>query len=175
MPLERVFPSCQSRLTGCWQPSIKEAAMQPFEFTSPKTKEQVPGLLGNNWGEVEILAGGTDLLSLMKDDITTPRRLVNIKGISELHGVTFSAATGLRIGALMTLAELAEHADIKRNYPSLASALGEAASPQIRNLATLGGNLCQRPRCWYFRTGHGLLGQSEDGKSMVVDGDNRYQ
>lgn len=148
--------------------------MRPFEFTSPTTKSQVPGLLAGSWGEVEVLAGGTDLLSLMKDDITTPHRLVNIKGISELHGVSFSAANGLRIGALMTLSELAANADIARNYPMLASAVGDAASPQIRNMATLGGNLCQRPRCWYFRTGHGLLGQDEDGKSLVLQGDNRY-
>ncbi len=148
--------------------------MRPFEFTSPATKDKVPGLLGKNWGEVEVLAGGTDLLSLMKDDITTPRRLVNIKGISELHGVSFSATSGLRIGALMTMAELATHPEVKRNYPMLASALDEAASPQIRNMATVGGNLCQRPRCWYFRSGHGLLAQSEDGKSLVLQGDNRY-
>ena len=148
--------------------------MRPFEFTSPTSKAQVPGLLGKSWGEVEILAGGSDLLSLMKDEITTPRRLVNIKGIPELHAVTFNAGSGLKIGSLMTLDELANHAEVKRNYPSLASALGDAASPQIRNVATLGGNLCQRPRCWYFRTGHGLLGQSEDGKSLVLEGDNRY-
>lgn len=148
--------------------------MRPFEFTSPTSKSQVPGLLGKSWGDVEILAGGSDLLSLMKDEITTPRRLVNIKTIPELHAVSFTASEGLKIGSLMTLDELANHADVKRSYPSLASALGDAASPQIRNVATLGGNLCQRPRCWYFRTGHGLLGQSEDGKSLVLDGDNRY-
>ena len=62
--------------------------MRPFEYTSPKTKEQVVPLLGRNWGEVEVLAGGTDLLSLMKDDITTPGRLVNIKEIADLHGIS---------------------------------------------------------------------------------------
>jgi xanthine dehydrogenase YagS FAD-binding subunit len=148
--------------------------MRPFEFTTPTSKSQVSALLGKSWGETEVLAGGTDLLSLMKDDITTPKRLVNIKAIPELHGVTFSPTAGLRIGALMTLTELAGHADLKSHYSSFASALGEAASPQIRNMATLGGNLCQRPRCWYFRTGHGLLGQTEDGKSLVLQGDNRY-
>src|SRR5205807_5692097 len=106
----------------------KEAAMRPFDYASPTAVDQVSTLLGDSWGEVEILAGGTDLLSLMKDDITTPKRLVNIKEIPELRGVTFSPTAGLRIGALMTLAELADHADIKRNYPSLASALGDAAS-----------------------------------------------
>jgi xanthine dehydrogenase YagS FAD-binding subunit len=147
--------------------------MRPFEFASPKTKNQAPALLAANWGETEVLAGGTDLLSLMKDEVTAPRRLVNIKGISDLHGVNSSGGE-LRIGALMTLAELAANAEVKRQYPELAVALGEAASPQIRNLATLGGNLCQRPRCWYFRSGHGLLAKGPDGKSLVPTGENRY-
>jgi xanthine dehydrogenase YagS FAD-binding subunit len=109
----------------------------------------------------------------MKDEITAPRRLVNIKGIQELHGVRVEKDQ-LSIGALTTLAEVAADAHVQRTYPVLAAAAGDAASPQIRNLATLGGNLCQRPRCWYFRTGHGLLAQDKDGKSLVLQGDNRY-
>ena len=146
--------------------------MRAFSYASPTKKEDVAGLLGNSWGEVEILAGGTDLLALMKDDITTPHRLVNIKGIQELHGIQ-TVPDALRIGALTTLAEISADEKVKRSYPVLAMAAGEAASPQIRNLATIGGNLCQRPRCWYFRSGFGLLGQ-KDGKSLVTAGDNRY-
>lgn len=148
--------------------------MQPFEYASPKTKEQVPALLGSNWGEVEILAGGTDLLGLMKDYVTTPRRLVNIKDIQDLHAVNFNPDGSVRIGALKTLAELAGTADLQKTHPMFAHAVGDAASPQIRNRATLGGNLCQRPRCWYFRTGYGLLAKDKDGKSLVPNGDNRY-
>ncbi len=148
--------------------------MRPFEYTSPTKQEQVSGLLGSRWGEVEVLAGGTDLLSLMKDEVTAPHRLVNIKGIPELRGVSFTPGKGLRIGSLMTLVEISENADVKEHYPMLAAAAGDAASPQIRNMATLGGNLCQRPRCWYFRSGHGLLAQDASGKSMVLAGDNRY-
>jgi xanthine dehydrogenase YagS FAD-binding subunit len=147
--------------------------MRPFEYASPKSKEQVPALLAARWGETEVLAGGTDLLSLMKDEVTAPNRLVNIKSIRDLEGVSNSAA-GLRIGALATLAELSNNAEVKRQCPDLALALGDAASPQIRNMATLGGNLCQRPRCWYFRNGHGLLAKAKDGKSLVLAGDNRY-
>lgn len=147
--------------------------MRPFEFTSPRASHEIPELLGKSWGETEILAGGTDLLSLMKDEITTPQRLVNIKDVHELHGVKV-VPDALHIGALTTLAELAENADVKQLHPVLGLAAGEAASPQIRNLATLGGNLCQRPRCWYFRTGHGLLALDKDGKSLVANGDNRY-
>ncbi len=144
--------------------------MRPFEYASPKTKEQAVGLLGP---EAAVLAGGTDLLALMKDDVVAPKRLVNIKAIAGLDGISYHPRTGLRLGAAASLQQVADHADVQRHYPSLAYAAEEAASPQIRNLATIGGNLCQRPRCWYFRGGFGLLAQ-QDGKSLVTAGDNRY-
>ena len=147
--------------------------MRAFEYASPTTKEQAVGLLGTTWGQAEILAGGTDLLALMKDDVVHPRRLVNIKKIDGLEGVT-ATGQGLRIGALTTLGELADNVNVTKDYPALTDALNEAASPQIRNLATLGGNLSQRPRCWYFRGGLGLLPKDESGKNLVDHGDNRY-
>jgi xanthine dehydrogenase YagS FAD-binding subunit len=147
--------------------------MRPFEYASPTTKEQAVSLLGATWGSAAVLAGGTDLLALMKDDIAHPKRLVNIKDIKELQGVTPNAQ-GLRIGALTTLGELADNESVAKNYPALAEALNEAASPQIRNMATIGGNLCQRPRCWYFRTGFGLLPKDSTGKELVTEGENRY-
>ena len=130
-------------------------------------------LLGSNWEQAEVLAGGTDLLALMKDDIVRPRRLVNIKQIKELNGIS-SGSQGLRIGALTPLGSVADDVNVVKDYPGLAEAINEAASPQIRNMATLGGNLCQRPRCWYFRGGFGLLPKSEDGKDLANDGNNRY-
>jgi xanthine dehydrogenase YagS FAD-binding subunit len=147
--------------------------MRAFEYASPTTKEQAVGLLGSSWEQAEVLAGGTDLLALMKEDVVHPKRLVNIKDIKDLHGVTANPQ-GLRIGALTTLGDLADNANVIKSYPALAEALNEAASPQIRNLATLGGNLCQRPRCWYFRQGFGLLPKDETGKDLVADGENRY-
>ena len=147
--------------------------MRPFEYASPATSEQAISLLGAAWGQSEILAGGTDLLALMKDDVVHPRRLVNIKDIKDLRGVR-SDATGVQVGALTTMGELADHADIGKNFPALAEALYEAASPQIRNMATIGGNLCQRPRCWYFRGGWGLLPKDEAGKDLVSGGENRF-
>ena len=147
--------------------------MRAFEYASPTTKEQAIGLLAASWGQVEVLAGGTDLLSLMKDDVVHPRRLVNIKQIKEMNGVT-SGPKGLRIGALTTLGELADNVNVIKDYPALAEAINDAASPQIRNMATLGGNLCQRPRCWYFRGGFGLLPKSEAGKDLIANGENRY-
>jgi xanthine dehydrogenase YagS FAD-binding subunit len=145
--------------------------MQAFEYVSPASKEQVATLLAGNGS---ILAGGTDLLALMKDDVVAPKRLVNIKNIESMRGITYQPGNGLRIGALTTIAELAEAKSELAMYPALLEAANEAASPQIRNLATVGGNMCQRPRCWYFRNGMGLISISPDGKSMVVEGDNRY-
>jgi xanthine dehydrogenase YagS FAD-binding subunit len=145
--------------------------MQAFEYVSATKKEQVATLLGE---QGSILAGGTDLLALMKDDVVIPKRLVNIKQIDGLRGISYQPGNGLRIGALTTIAELAGDGRVRQNYPALSEAANEAASPQIRNLATIGGNMCQRPRCWYFRNGMGLMAKTADGKSMVVEGDNRY-
>jgi len=145
--------------------------MQAFEYVSATKKEQVATLLANDGS---ILAGGTDLLALMKDDVVVPKRLVNIKQIDGLRGISYQPGNGLRIGALTTVAELAGDGSVRQNYPALSEAANEAASPQIRNLATIGGNMCQRPRCWYFRNGMGLIPKTADGKSMVVEGDNRY-
>ncbi len=147
--------------------------MRAFEYVSPNTRAQAVSLLGTAWGNTEVLAGGTDLLALMKDDVVTPKRLVNLKDIKDLHGVS-SSAQGLRIGALTKLGDLADDANVGKNYPALAEALMEAASPQIRNMATIGGNICQRPRCWYFRNGLGLLAKDPNGKGLVAGGENRY-
>src|ERR1039458_7855062 len=145
--------------------------MRAFEYTSPSKKEQVAALLGEHGA---ILAGGTDLLALMKDQVVTPERLVNIKQIEGLRGISYQPGNGLRIGALTTVAELAEDANVHQYYPMLTETANEAASPQIRNLATIGGNMCQRPRCLYFRNGMGLMPKTANGKSMVLEGDNRY-
>ncbi len=147
--------------------------MQQFEYATATKKEQVATLLTE---ESAILAGGTDLLALMKDDVVAPRRLVNVKQLDGLRGITYQPGNGLRLGAITTLAEIAEDAKVREHYPVLAEAAIEAASPQIRNLATIGGNMCQRPRDWYFRNGFGLLGteKSHDGVSFLVKGDNRY-
>ena len=147
--------------------------MRAFEYVSPNTKAQAVSLLATTWGKTENIAGGTDLLALMKDDVVAPRRLVNLKDIKDLRGVSANTQ-GVRIGALTTLDELANDATIKKSYPAFAEALVEVASPQIRNQATLGGNLCQRPRCWYFRNGFGLLPKDESGKELVAPGENRY-
>jgi len=144
--------------------------MQAFEYTSATKRDQVATLLNE---QAAILAGGTDLLALMKDDVVAPKRLVNIKQIDGLGGISYQSGSGLRLGALVTLAELAANSTVEQYYPVLTEAAIEAASVQIRNLATVGGNMCQRPRDWYFRNGMGLLAM-RDGKSLLRQGDNRY-
>ncbi len=146
--------------------------MQAFAYASPTTLQEAVALLADRWGEADILAGGTDLLSLLKDYIHTPQRVINIKGIKELGGIR-KTPSGLRIGALVTVAELLANAEVRAAYPSLTQAALGIASPQIRNMGTVGGDLCQRPRCWYFRLGFGLLA-TKDGRSLAREGDNRY-
>ena len=147
--------------------------MNAFEYANPSTKEQAVGLLGSEWGETEILAGGTDLLSLMKDYLATPKRLVNIKDIKEFQGIHHAAATGLRLGALVTLTELMENATLKSEYPSLVQAAEGVRSSQICNFGTVGGDLCQRSRCWYFRTGLGYFPKDANGKEVIPQGENQ--
>ena len=146
--------------------------MQPFEYASPATLQEALGLLGSKWGETDVLAGGTDQVSLMKEYLHTPKRVVNIKLIKELHGI-HHGPQGLRIGATTTFDEVATDKALRAEYPSLVSAVLGITSPQIRNMGTVGGDLCQRPRCWYFRGGYGLLGM-KDGQSLIPNGENRY-
>lgn len=146
--------------------------MQNFEYANPASVQDAVALLGTKWGQADVLAGGTDLISLMKDYLHTPKRVVNIKNIKELEGIQ-KTADGLRIGALVTMDELAKNADVKAEYKSLADAAAGIPSPQIRHMGTAGGDLCQRPRCWYYRQGMGLMGM-KDGKSLVADGENKY-
>lgn len=145
--------------------------MKAFEYASPTTKEQAVKVLSSGDNPV-VLAGGTDLLSLMKDRIVTPGRVVNIKGIQDLKGIR-SDGNGLRIGALVTLDELLTDDTVKNECPALSQAAEGVRSPQIQSVGTVGGDLCQRPRCWYYRNGYGLLAQHND-RSMVEEGDNRY-
>jgi xanthine dehydrogenase YagS FAD-binding subunit len=147
--------------------------METFEYANPTTVQEAVGLLGKRWEEANVLAGGTDLMSLMKDYIQSPKRVVSLKGIKELGGIE-KTASGLRIGAMVTLEQLLENAEVKAEYPSLMEAARGVSSPQIRNIGTVGGDLCQRPRCWYFRLGYGLLAKGPNGENLVEKGDNRY-
>ncbi len=146
--------------------------MKSFEYAAPKSVKEATALLGEQWGETEILAGGTDLLTSLKQEIVSPKRVVSLKNISDLRDID-SGRNALRIGAMTTMSELIANKAVQKNFPSLVTAAQNIGSPQILTMGTVGGDLCQRPRCWYFRNGHGLLGKHE-GASLVRDGDNRY-
>ncbi len=146
--------------------------MQAFEYASPKTLAETVKLLSAEWGTTTILAGGTDLLSLMKDEAATPKRVVSLKHVSGLTGIEWSEA-GLRIGAMTTVEQVMDNAHVKQHCPALVQAAEGIRSQQLRNMGSVGGELLQRPRCWYYRAGYGLLAIAK-GKSLVPDGDNRY-
>jgi len=150
--------------------------MNAFEYAHPKTAREAVALLGSGWEDGAILAGGTDLLSLMKNYVVTPKRLVSINGIPEVTGgLGWEAHTGgFAIRALVTLDQLLQDKMLQKEFPALAQAAAGVSSPQIRNMGTVGGDLCQRPRCWYFRNGFGLLARDANGKSLVPGGENRY-
>jgi xanthine dehydrogenase YagS FAD-binding subunit len=147
--------------------------MQAFEYASPTTKEDAVHLLASAKGDAAVLAGGTDLLSLIKDGISTPKRVISLKQVKELKGIEFKSGSGLRLGAMVTFEELLDSPVVRQHYPALVQAAEGVSSPQIRNMGTVGGDLCQHPHCWYYRAGYGLLATYE-GKPLVPDGDNRY-
>src|SRR5690348_17017488 len=122
--------------------------MNAFEWTDASSVDQAVSQLGN--GAV-LKAGGVDLLDLLKENLIQPRRLVNLRTVPGLDHIQDDQKTGLKIGPLVTLAELDANTIVRKRYTALADAAGNAATPQIRNMATIGGNLVQRPRCWYFR------------------------
>jgi len=146
--------------------------MKAFEYAAPATVADAVKLLGG--ANAAALAGGTDLLGRMKDYVTSPDRVVYLKDIKELAGISGDPqAGGLTIGAGTRLSDVVAHQGIRDAYPALWQATSEVASVQIRNMSTVGGNLLQRPRCWYYRSGFGLMAM-KDGQSLVRAGDNRY-
>jgi len=120
------------------------------------------------------IAGGQDLLTTMKDYLTRPARLVNLKAVRGLDRIEGNAKTGLRIGALVTLAQLEENPVVRRSFPGLAEAAHSIATPQIRNLGTVGGNLCQRPRCWYYRLEEAVCLKKGGSECFAATGENKY-
>jgi xanthine dehydrogenase YagS FAD-binding subunit len=126
-------------------------SLRPFAYDRPATVADTIALLTADSATARPLAGGTDLLTLMKGEIVAPDRLVDIKRLTDLTDEIAVTDGALEIGALATLAEIETDPFVTRLAPALAQAAGLAATPQLRHMATLGGNLLQRPRCWYFR------------------------
>ncbi|HET9477966.1 MAG TPA: xanthine dehydrogenase family protein subunit M [Pyrinomonadaceae bacterium] len=153
--------------------------MNSFEWANPTTVNEAVKLLrvqpaGGDIDEApRPLAGGQDLLTTMKDYTSRPTRLVNLKHIPGLDRITLNAR-GLTIGALVTLTQLEEHAGVRKSFPGLAEAAESIATPQIRNLGTVGGNLCQRPRCWYFRLEEVICLKKGGDECYAATGENKY-
>jgi xanthine dehydrogenase YagS FAD-binding subunit len=160
--------------------------MRPFDYLTAREAPEAVGLLleaagaaGVSQGaaQAQYLAGGTTLLDLMKLDVMRPRRIVDINALAQAGdtGQIEVTARGLRLGALVRMSEAAEHPDIKRDYPVLSQSLLLAASSQLRNMATLGGNLLQRTRCPYFRdTSYAACNKRRPGSGCAAcDGFNR--
>lgn len=124
--------------------------MRAFEHLNATSVDDILATLGEDW-QTRLIAGGTDLLPLMKEQIIAPSRLVNIKAAPELSRFDFNPDNGLVVGALETLDNVARNPAVQQHYQVLAEAIGVAASPQLRNMSTLVGNLLQTSRCWYFR------------------------
>ena len=142
-----------------------------FAFVRAQSTQEAMDHLAS--GDTYIHAGGTDLLGCLRDEVFDAQKVVSISRLAELDGIRPTAEGGLRIGALTKIAEIAASPEIRELYPGLAQAAREVASPQLRNQGTLGGNLCQRPRCWYFR-GEFHCAKKGGDRCYAVDGENRY-
>lgn len=146
--------------------------MQKFEYLSPGSVDHAVKGLSADAGVTDVLYGGTDLLSLLKQRIQSPTRVVSLKAVASLKGVSKSGS-GLEIGSMTSLTKLAADKNVAKAYPALVAAIEGIHSPQHRAMSTVGSELLQRPRCWYFRNGFGLLAMHE-GKSLVPGGENQY-
>lgn len=146
--------------------------MKAFAYVNAATEKEAVAALGPDRGRMLPLGGGMDLLALMKDYVAEPERLVNVKNLDRTIAKTPDG--GLRIGSAVTLADLAAHADVARLYPAFAQAADEVGTPQIRNAGTVGGNLNQRPRCWYFRNEEFACLKKGGARCFAVDGENQY-
>jgi xanthine dehydrogenase YagS FAD-binding subunit len=143
--------------------------MKAFDFASPVCEADVLELLSGEPGQTEILAGGTDLVPLLKKMLVTPDRVVNIMEVASLRGVS-ADSLAVTIGATTTLDDVLEAPELD-DYPAIKQAIRGINAMQLQGQGTIGGELCQRPRCWYFRNGYGLL--ANRGR-LVAEGDNRY-
>jgi len=148
--------------------------MKNFAYVNATSLENVPSLLAENWDEALIIAGGTDLLGELKEYTKSPQRLVNLKTIPNLDYIEYGDQ-GLRIGALTKINQIATDPTVQYMFPVLSQAAASVGTPQIRNMGTLGGSICQRPRCWYYRGEYfsDCLRRGGDA-CYAVSGNNKY-
>jgi xanthine dehydrogenase YagS FAD-binding subunit len=146
--------------------------VKAFAYVNPTNEKDAVDALSPQFEQSMPLGGGQDLLARMKDYITQPDRIVNIK--SALESTVMPSNGGLRIGAAMKMVDLAEHVEVLRMYPAISAAAIEVGTPQIRNQATVGGNLNQRPRCWYFRNEEFVCFKKGGNTCFSPGGENQF-
>lgn len=144
--------------------------MKPFAYARPKVVAEALELAR---GGATVMAGGTDLLGLMKDGIASPDRIVDIRDLEPLRGWARTKGKGLRVGALVPLVELETSAELAKLMPIVGEALRPAATTQLRTMGTVGGNLLQRNRCWYFRDAAYPCWLKGGVRCFAVDGESR--
>lgn len=147
--------------------------MTDFEFVKPKTFKEAENILLKESGTAMPYSGGTDLLGLIKNQVIKPIKLVDLKSLENMDAINHKLGEGLWLGSLAKIAEIAESEKIKNLCSILSEAANEVASPQLRNVGTLGGNLCQRPRCFYFREDFDCI-RKGGSTCYAYDGNNKY-
>jgi xanthine dehydrogenase YagS FAD-binding subunit len=146
--------------------------MQSFKWFNATRVDEVKEILARQGDKARIFAGGSDLTTLLKEGLDRPELIVNIGNIPAMRYIR-EETDGVRIGAMTVLADIAEHPVLGRSFTALARAAESVGSPQLRNMGSIGGNLCQRPRCWYFRGPFDCI-RKGGYTCYAVNGENRY-
>jgi len=147
--------------------------MNKFQYFQAQSVEDACQRLGNDFESVKLHAGGLDLIGELKENLIEPNTVISLSRLVELKGMRDTGDT-LKIGALTTLADIAHHETVRNRYAALAQAAASVGSPQIRHVGTLGGNLCQRPRCWYYRDEHYDCLKKGGSLCYSIAGRNQY-
>ncbi|TFG53103.1 MAG: xanthine dehydrogenase family protein subunit M, partial [Candidatus Aminicenantes bacterium] len=147
--------------------------MREFKIAQPRTVDELTALLAETKEPLAMMAGGTDLIDGLKSGVAAPGLVVDLQTVAGLAGIV-PEKDGLRIGAMTKVVELAEDAAVGKDYPSLKQAAMSLATPQLRNVGTVGGNLCQRPRCWYYRDPLVVCRKKGGSNCFAYQGRNKY-
>ncbi len=152
--------------------------MKTFTHINAGTVKEASAALSEHNGKTVLIAGGTDLIGILKDAVlpSCPETLVNIKTISGMDYIREESGV-LKIGALAKLSEIAKNSAVSSKYAALAQAAAAVGSPDLRNMGTIGGNICQRVRCWYYRSSDNYFNckrKNAGGVCYAMAGDHRY-
>lgn len=147
--------------------------MKNFAFVRAKSLEEAVSSLGSDWKEAAIMGGGTDLIGEMKDYIQSPDKVVNLKQIDDLRYIS-NGGRSIKIGALTTVSTIESDPLVVRYFSALSKAAGLVASPQLRNMGTIAGNICQRPRCWYYRDPEVPCLRKGGTRCYSIGGENKF-